>query len=451
MTKIGEKPPQLDSSSAKSTDGLLQLHKRTPLAPPHKKIRQSPLALSDNEDSTDLRGFINLGVIVIIAMCGQLVIENLKKYGVMLDLTPPELTMESVRDSPYTISAIIITILAHLHLLLEKLSWSKLMSKERVAVAHLVNINLLFWIPMLVTYFSKEAKIESGCLLVLYTIVTALKMISFIHFNYYLIRASEAELEKFMPSLKNSSKNPNTLLHLWYFLMAPTLCYQLEYPRSPRIRFRFLFRRLLEVIFCAILGTVIIQQYILITVKNTMPYFEDLTGKSYLRIFQRVLKLAIPSLCCWLVFFYGYFHAYLNLVGELLRFGDRGFYKAWWNSRHVEEYWRLWNSPVHNWMIRHLYTPIRNLGYSRYTGIFSAFLFSAVLHEILISVPCHRIMWYGFVGMLLQLPLCICSKAMVETLKFRRVWGNWVFWISFCIFGQPLVLLLYAAGITNII
>jgi diacylglycerol O-acyltransferase-1 len=448
---MGHKKPQSDSLPSEPSNSILQLYRRTPLAPAHNKVRQSPLALSDNEVKSDLRGFMNLGVIVIIAMCGQLVIENLKKYGVMLDFNPPKLTVEGVWASPYMVTAINITVLAHLHLLIEKLSWSKLMSKERVVIAHLVNINLLFWTPLLVTFINTDGLIASGLALVLYTLVIVLKMISFIHFNYYLIRATGAELEKFMPSLNNPAKNPNTLLHLWYFLMAPTLCYQLEYPRSPRIRISFLFRRLLEVIFCAILGTVIIQQYIVITVRNTMPYFEDLTSKSFLGIFQRVLKLAIPSLFCWLLFFYGFFHAYLNLLGELLKFGDRGFYKAWWNSRHVEEYWRLWNLPVHKWMIRHLYTPIRNLGYSRSTGIGAAFLFSAVMHEVIISVPCHRVMWCGFVGMLLQFPLCYFSKTMVETLRFRRVWGNWLFWISFCIFGQPLGILLYAASITNLI
>jgi len=302
-----------------------------------------------------------------------------------------------------------------------------------------------------VTYFNTEANLGTGFALVLFAITLTLKMISFSHFNYHLKRASGAEVEKYIPSYSNIQKNPNTLLHLWYFLLAPTLCYQLEYPRSPRIRISFLLRRLLEVFFCVMLGTVIIQQYIVITVKNTMPHFQYLTGESYLRIFQRVLKLAIPSLFCWLVFFYGYFHAYLNLVGELLRFGDRCFYKAWWNSRHVEEYWRLWNIPVHKWMIRHLYTPVRNLGYGRFTGIFAAFLFSAVAHEILISIPCHRVMWYGFFGMLLQLPLCVISKAMVEKLRIRRVWGNWLFWISFCIFGQPLGILLYAASMNKLI
>jgi len=37
---------------------------------------------------------------------------------------------------------------------------------------------------------------------------------------------------------------------------------------------------------------------------------------------------------------------------QVLRFGDRVFYKDWWNATTFEEYWRLWNLPVHYWMVR---------------------------------------------------------------------------------------------------
>jgi diacylglycerol O-acyltransferase-1 len=33
----------------------------------------------------------------------------------------------------------------------------------------------------------------------------------------------------------------------------------------------------------------------------------------------------------------------LNIVAELMCFGDREFYKDWWNAKTVEEYWRMWN------------------------------------------------------------------------------------------------------------
>nr|GEU60264.1 diacylglycerol acyltransferase 1 [Tanacetum cinerariifolium] len=55
--------------------------------------------------------------------------------------------------------------------------------------------------------------------------------------------------------------------------------------------------------------------------------------------------------------FYCFFHLWLNILAELLRFGDREFYKDWWNAQTVEEYWRLWNMPVHKWIVRHLYFP----------------------------------------------------------------------------------------------
>lgn len=42
--------------------------------------------------------------------------------------------------------------------------------------------------------------------------------------------------------------NNLTLSNLYYFMFAPTLCYELNYPRTKRIRWRFLARRLLETV-----------------------------------------------------------------------------------------------------------------------------------------------------------------------------------------------------------
>lgn len=52
------------------------------------------------------------------------------------------------------------------------------------------------------------------------------------------------------------------------------------------------------------------------------------------------------------------FHDVLNIVGELLMFGDRQFYKDWWNCRNLGEYWRTWNMPVHNFFVRHVMQPM---------------------------------------------------------------------------------------------
>lgn len=59
----------------------------------------------------------------------------------------------------------------------------------------------------------------------------------------------------------------------------------------------------------------------------------------------RLLDLFTLRSRSWLLVFYIYFHLYLNLFAEILRFGDRVFYRDWWNSSNVSSYWRLWNMP----------------------------------------------------------------------------------------------------------
>ncbi len=50
-------------------------------------------------------------------------------------------------------------------------------------------------------------------------------------------------------------------------------------------------------------------------------------------------------------------------------------------------YWRHWNLPVHNWLVRHCFFPIMNWGYSKSTAAIAVFLFSASMHEFLVSAP----------------------------------------------------------------
>jgi diacylglycerol O-acyltransferase-1 len=83
-----------------------------------------------------------------------------------------------------------------------------------------------------------------------------------------------------------------------------------------------------------------------------MPYMGDHTLTGRLNIVERTLKLAVPNAIVWLLMFYAVFHSSLNLLAELLRFGDRGFYNEWWNSQDLATYWRHWNLPVHHWVQR---------------------------------------------------------------------------------------------------
>ena len=159
-------------------------------------------------------------------------------------------------------------------------------------------------------------------------------------------------------------------------------------------------------------------------------------------ILERLLKLSASSLGIWLLGFYALFHSLLNGLAELLCFGDRAFYQAWWNASTIEEYWRWWNSPVHAWLKRHIYVPLRAHGWSPGAAQAVIFGLSAFFHEYLVAIPMHLLRGWAFGAMLVQLPLIALTKAWMHRYPHSSM-GNFFFWIALCILGQPMLVMLY--------
>ena len=64
------------------------------------------------------------------------------------------------------------------------------------------------------------------------------------------------------------------------------------------------------------------------------------------------------------------------------------------------------------------------------------------MHEVLVSVPFHIIRPWSFIGMMGQIPLVAITKYLYRRYPGSSV-GNMIFWLSFCIVGQPMAILLY--------
>jgi diacylglycerol O-acyltransferase 1 len=124
------------------------------------------------------------------------------------------------------------------------------------------------------------------------------------------------------------------------FLFTPVLCFQFKYPTTHRIRKRAILNYSLQFIVCLILLIFITGQYMIPTIKNSLIYINN---DDYYNLVERILKLAIPTVYGWIIMFYAFFHSWLNLWAEITQFGDRTFYKDWWNSLYLDEYWRTWN------------------------------------------------------------------------------------------------------------
>jgi diacylglycerol O-acyltransferase 1 len=114
-----------------------------------------------------------------------------------------------------------------------------------------------------------------------------------------------------------------TVQNLLFFVLVPSLTYQLNYPRSLKVRKRYVVTLLLRMLMVMMLITLTYNQYIR-PVLNT-PTVRALNVPEMI---EKVLTLSIPNTYIWLLGFYFYFHLYLNLFAELTRFGDREFYRG---------------------------------------------------------------------------------------------------------------------------
>ncbi len=193
-----------------------------------------------------------------------------------------------------------------------------------------------------------------------------------------------------LPEIYASCPYPQniTMGNLVYFWWAPTLLYQPVYPRTDRIRWVFVLKRVAEVLGLSVFIWFCSAQYAAPTMMNSL---ETLGSLNLVGIVERLLKLSTISLVIWLAGFFALFQSSLNGLAEVMRFGDRSFYDDWWNSASLGEYWRLWNKPVYQFMKRHVYSPMVARGYKMVHASIAVFFVSAILHELLVGVPTHNI------------------------------------------------------------
>ena len=74
----------------------------------------------------------------------------------------------------------------------------------------------------------------------------------------------------------------------------------------------------------------------------------------------------------------------------------------WWNATTIGDYWRLWNVPVHKWLLRHVYYPAIRHGVPKTVAACCVFFVSAVFHEMLVGLPLHMVRFWAFVGLMFQ-------------------------------------------------
>ncbi|KAI1204628.1 MBOAT-domain-containing protein [Annulohypoxylon truncatum] len=225
------------------------------------------------------------------------------------------------------------------------------------------------------------------------------------------------------------------------YILCPTLCYELEYPRNESIQWTSLIAKIIATFGCIFLLTIISEEYILPVLQESTVDIEKSSSavETCLILAETISWLLFPFMLTFLLVFLVIFEYVLGAFGEITRFGDRHFYSDWWNSTDWMEFSREWNIPVYSFLRRHVYATSRpSIGRNMATLI--TFLVSAIGHEIVMACITKKIRGYGFVCQMLQLPIVMLQRT--KWVRTHKTANNVLFWCSM-VLGLSMICSLY--------
>lgn len=203
-----------------------------------------------------------------------------------------------------------------------------------------------------------------------------------------------------------------TLSNFVDYLLCPTLCYELEYPRTEKIRWSRVFSNAVGLFVCMFLMTQLSEEFVIPSLRNSRDELRAAgiefitTGKGYnhfnVLLLTATVHIMVPFtalfLLCWLIIW----EFALNAFAEISRFADRQFYVDWWNARDWLEFSRKWNLPVHHFLWRHVYQAALRNNLSRWAALNIAFFVSSALHELIMGCITHKLRGYALAAMVQQ-------------------------------------------------
>jgi sterol O-acyltransferase len=253
----------------------------------------------------------------------------------------------------------------------------------------------------------------------------------------------DEELRGKCTTTDNVYPNNLTLYNFIEWTCLPTLVYDLEYPRQEHVNWWYVAEKSAATLGVIWVMIIISQAYIYPVVVETVRLKDagmslDERWKEFPWV---VSDMLFPMLLEQLLSWYVIWECLLNVLAEITRFADRGFYGAWWNSVSFDQYARDWNRPVHNFLLRHVYhSSISFFHLSKMQATFFTFLLSAVVHEVLMFCLFKKVRGYLFTFQLTQLPLAAFMKT--KMMRRQHTLGNIIFWFGLFI-GPSVITSLY--------
>lgn len=200
--------------------------------------------------------------------------------------------------------------------------------------------------------------------------------------TYAFVRTVAPRFLAFKSHSEMDPVKPPDFSKFLYFLFAPTLVYQDSYPRTKNIRWNVVLVNFAEVL-TVILVVALLYQRLL------HPTFENFGTEpvEWGTLLLNIISAIMPGTMMFVCGFYCLLHSWMNAFAELLRFGDKMFYKDWWNSMTFYTYYRTWNIVVHDWLYAYIYKDMYEIvtRQNKMLSMVTVFTISAIFHEYILS------------------------------------------------------------------
>jgi sterol O-acyltransferase len=232
-----------------------------------------------------------------------------------------------------------------------------------------------------------------------------------------------------------------TLQNFFEYSMFPTVVYTLNYPRTETIRWGYVREKVIGIFGIIFLMVSVAQKWMYPLVircieVRSMPIQERFVA--YLFI---LLDMIPPFLMEYLFTFFLIWDAILNSIAELSRFADRDFYGPWWSCTDWSEFSRLWNIPVHKFLLRHVYhSSISAFNLNKIQAALVTFMISSIVHELVMYVIFGTLRGYLLLLQMSQIPLIMIGRT--PFMRDKKVLGNVICWFGY-ISGPSMVCTLY--------
>lgn len=232
-----------------------------------------------------------------------------------------------------------------------------------------------------------------------------------------------------------------TLKNFFQFTMFPTVVYTLNFPRTKRIRWGYVFEKIAAIFGIFFLMIIVAQNgmYLLVEkahASRTLPLNER--AQQYCLVLLDIIPYFLLQ---YLFTFFIIWEFILNVIAELSRFADRDFYGPWWSCTDWGEFARIWNRPVHKFLLRHVYhSSISTIKLNKVQASLFTFMLSALIHELVMFSIFRVLRGYLLLFQMSQLPMMFISNT--KFFRDKKTLGNVVCWIGF-ISGPSIICTLY--------